>query len=57
MMIKVITNKPIDSKATLYYHLDCMGIGYKIIFCRYVPFAYSHTHSNHLSNNPMVNGV
>jgi hypothetical protein len=57
MMIKDTTNKPIDSMAILYYHLDCMGMGYKIIFCRDVPCLHSPTHSNHLNNNPMVNGV
>ena len=57
MMIKVRTNKPIDSMAILYYHWGCMGMGYKIIFCRDVPCLYSPTLSNHLNNNPMTNGV
>lgn len=56
-MIKVITNKPIDNKVILYYHLDCMGMGCKIIFYRDVPFAYSPTHSNHLRNNRNAHGV
>jgi hypothetical protein len=57
MMIKVRTNKPIDSMGIVYYHLDCMGMGYKVFFCKDVPCLYSHTQSNHLNNNPMTNGV
>ena len=57
MMIKDTTNKPIDSKAILYYHWGYMGMGFKIIFYMDVPFAYSHTLSNHLNNNPMTSGV
>jgi len=53
MMIKDTTNKPIDSMAILYYHWGCMGMGYKIIFYKDVPFAYSPTLSNHLNNNPI----
>jgi len=52
-MIKDTTNKPIDSRAILYYHWGCMGMGYKIIFYKDVPFAYSPTLSNHLNNNPI----
>jgi len=53
MMIKDTTNKPIDCMAILYYHWGCMGMGYKIIFYKDVPFAYSPTLSNHLNNNPI----
>jgi len=56
-MIKVIDNKPINSMAINYYHLDCMGMECKIIFYKDVPCLYSHTLSNHLNNNPMANGV
>jgi len=46
-------NKPMDSMDIVYYHWGYMGMGYKIIFYRDVPCLYSHTHSNHLNNNPI----
>jgi len=52
MMIKVMTNKPIDSMGIYYYHWSCSGMGYEIIFYKDVPCLYSHTLSNHLNNNP-----
>ena len=53
MMVKAIDNKPINSMGITYYHLDYMGMGYKIIFYKDVPCLYSHTLSNHLNNNPI----
>jgi len=52
MMIKVTTNKPIDSKCIDYDHWSSMVRGYKIIFYKDVPCLYSPTLSNHLNNNP-----
>lgn len=40
MMAKVIDNKPINSMGITYYHLDYMGMGYKIIFYKDVPCLY-----------------